>query len=624
MRVHAAALTSVAPTNEFGEIHAVLSGVARPMREPGIEISRPVPPDPLTGLVDCCIPRWDENPERIVIDSDGLQGSAPVWVTSNVAFPAVTGPLDFSFGEYKLLPDALAPATPNMTAEPVPERAANEFTVAGFNIENFSSSNTTQLRKAATAIRTVLRAPDVIGVIEIANVASLDALAARINADAIAVGEEDPAYEARLIPASPTASQNVGLLVKTSRVRVDGLVQALAGEPFTNPVTGTIETLHDRPPLVLLATVLGEGGRGGSIVVVVNHLRSFVDIELVAGEGVRVRAKRKAQAESIAALLQQLQRDHPNTPIVSVGDYNAFEFSDGYTDPIGTLKGTPTPGNQVVVSDSPDLVNPDFVNLTDGLPAAQRYSFVFEGTPQALDHVLANDVAHGLLQRYIVARANADFPHHADAGLSINASRPEASSDHDMPVAYFAFPGSPVVTLNGGAEITVEAYTSFVDPGATAHDDRGSLSVTVAGSVDVTVPGDYVLSYTATNGFQTTTVTRIVHVVDSTPPAIESLAPTPGVLGPPDHRLVDVALAYRATDASGSTACTVAVISNEPQDGTGDGHTAGDWTIVGSTHVQLRAERSGHGAGRAYTLTITCADPAGNTATASTTVVVPK
>ena len=40
------------------------------------------------------------------------------------------------------------------------------------------------------------------------------------------------------------------------------------------------------------------------VIVVVNHLRSFIDIELVGGEGVRVRAKRTAQAESTASLLQ--------------------------------------------------------------------------------------------------------------------------------------------------------------------------------------------------------------------------------------------------------------------------------------------------------------------------------
>ena len=63
-----------------------------------------------------------------------------------------------------------------MSAVPVPAPAAGEFTVAGFNIENFANS-ATQRRKAALAIRDVMRSPDVIGHIEILNLATLQALA---------------------------------------------------------------------------------------------------------------------------------------------------------------------------------------------------------------------------------------------------------------------------------------------------------------------------------------------------------------------------------------------------------------------------------------------------------------
>ena len=43
-----------------------------------------------------------------------------------------------------------------------------------------------------------------------------------------------------------------------------------------------------------------------------------------------------------------------------------------------------------------------------------------------------------------------------------------------------------------------------------------------------------------------------------------------------------------------------------------DGNTAPDWEIVDSHHVRLRAERSGRGNGRVYTITITCTDGSGN------------
>ncbi len=194
MRMHADTVVSVAPTNEFGEIFTVLEGVARPMREPGIEISLPVPPDPTSGMVDCCIPRWDENPERIMIDSDGLVGSTVVSVTSNVTLSNITGPLDFSFGDYKVLPETAPGTTANMSAVPVPTPAAGEFTVADFNIENFNN-NATQRAKAALAIRDVLHLPDVIGTIEIFELSGLQALAAEIEAIS------GVHYEAHLIEA---------------------------------------------------------------------------------------------------------------------------------------------------------------------------------------------------------------------------------------------------------------------------------------------------------------------------------------------------------------------------------------------------------------------------------------
>ena len=464
MRVHADTLVSVAPTNEFGEIFTVLEGVARPMREPGIEISLPVPPDPTSGLVDCCIPRFDENPERIMVDTDGLIGSTRVNVTSNVTLSNVTGPLDFTFDDYKIDPEATPGASANMSAVPVPTPAAGEFTVAGYNIENFNN-NATQRHKAALAIRDVMRLPDIIGTIEIFELSGLQALADEIEAIS------GVHYEAHLIEADGTsgdADQDVGFLVKTSRIQIDSIVQEeLAGcdgtpatcNTFIDP-NGNPALLNDRPPLVLRATVDALTPNPRQIIVVVNHLRSFIDIELLTGDGPRVRAKRKAQGEFLASLLQELQTDNPGTPVLSIGDYNAYQFNDGYTDPIATAKGTPTADDQMVVDASPDLVNPDFINLTDTLPADQQYSFIFEGTPQAIDHMLLNTAAQAINTRYQIARNNSDFP---DGPLFANdATRPERNSDHDMPVGYFKFPLAATTTTVSDASAIVSASDQTV------------------------------------------------------------------------------------------------------------------------------------------------------------------
>ncbi|HNR29341.1 MAG TPA: DUF5011 domain-containing protein, partial [Candidatus Hydrogenedentes bacterium] len=81
----------------------------------------------------------------------------------------------------------------------------------------------------------------------------------------------------------------------------------------------------------------------------------------------------------------------------------------------------------------------------------------------------------------------------------------------------------PVITLNGAAQMTIECGTPFVDPGATALDTcEGDVPVQAAGTVDTATPGNYIVTYDATDnsGNQAAQVTRVVTVVDTTPPVI--------------------------------------------------------------------------------------------------------
>jgi hypothetical protein len=138
-------------------------------------------------------------------------------------------------------------------------------------------------------------------------------------------------------------------------------------------------------------------------------------------------------------------------------------------------------------------------------------------------------------------------------------------------------------------------------------------------------------AYAGDTNFNAIAGTGSVRIVDTTAPVISGVAATPDVLGPPDHRMVDVALAYQATDlgADGRTivslpSCSVSVASNEPVNGTGDGNTASDWIVIDATHLQLRAERAGTGSGRIYAVRVACTDAAGNRSSAVTHVTVPK
>jgi hypothetical protein len=123
----------------------------------------------------------------------------------------------------------------------------------------------------------------------------------------------------------------------------------------------------------------------------------------------------------------------------------------------------------------------------------------------------------------------------------------------------------------------------------------------------------------------TNSCTFQVTVQDTTPPSIGSVAASPGSLWPPNHKMVPVTVAVSATDVcDAAPVCQItSVSSNEPVNGLGDGDTAPDWDITGSLTLDLRAERAGGGAGRVYTIGVTCTDGSGNSSTGTTTVAVP-
>ena len=63
---------------------------------------------------------------------------------------------------------------------------------------------------------------------------------------------------------------------------------------------------------------------------------------------------------------------------------------------------------------------------------------------------------------------------------------------------------------------------------------------------------------------------------------------------------------------------------NGPDNGLGDGDTAGDIEITCALTLNLRAERSSSGNGRVYTITVEARDAAGNASNKTVTVSVPK
>ncbi|HET6890303.1 MAG TPA: proprotein convertase P-domain-containing protein [Pyrinomonadaceae bacterium] len=174
--------------------------------------------------------------------------------------------------------------------------------------------------------------------------------------------------------------------------------------------------------------------------------------------------------------------------------------------------------------------------------------------------------------------------------------------------------------------------------------DPGECGANVNFTVDVQGScGELSLSHQPGSFFPvgTTTVTATVTRADSTTqscsfditvndtegPVIYGASASPSLLRPPNHKMRDITVNYSVSDnctAAGAIITSIySVTSNEPVNGTDDGDTAPDWEIVNNHLVKLRAERSGNGTGRIYTITIKATDAAGNRSFQTVTVSVP-
>ena len=375
------------------------------------------------------IPVWDGNPEVFELDPDRL-GLPNQIIPAGSSFSA-TGVLGYEYSGYELWPTSL-----NVTATtlpiPVREKTPDEFTVGSLNLyrlfdtevdgdgyEVSAEEYARRLNKFSLYIRNVLNSPDILAVEEAEKLGVLNDLADKIHAD-------DPSlnYTAYLIEGNDIGGIDIGFLVKSSRVQVDTVIQFGKDETYLNPVSGNQEILHDRPPLLLDGSFIVNGTPSFPISVLAVHNRSFSGIDDPV-DGVRIRAKRLAQAQSIAQIVQDLQTANPNVHLVVTGDFNAYQFTDGYVDPVGQITGSFDPSENVLSGD--DLVNPDLTNQVLNLPAGDQYSYSYQGSAQVLDHSLTSSALNQAVTGFAYGRGDAD----AAVNYLYDDSTPLRSSDHD-------------------------------------------------------------------------------------------------------------------------------------------------------------------------------------------------
>jgi len=240
------------------------------------------------------------------------------------------------------------------------------------------------------------------------------------------------------------------------------------------------------------------------------------------------------------------------------------------------------------------------------------------------------------------------------AGIIVNASAVDTSTVGIYLVTYNVTDGNgnpavqvtrtvnvvdttpPVITLLGENPQTIECGDSYVELYATASDiccgDLTAGIIVDASAVDTSTVGIYLVTYNVTdgNGNPAVQVTRMVNVVDTTPPVV-SISVSPDMLWPANHKMVVITVTLAVSDTCDSTPSVVltSVESNEPDDakGNGDGKTVDDiqGADIGTEdyEILLRAERAGNGDGRTYTITYTVTDASGNSTIVSVTVIVP-
>jgi len=336
---------------------------------------------------------------------------------------------------------------------------------------------------------------------------------------------------------------------------------------------------------------------------------------------------RVREAETLAAWLATDPTGSGDPDFLIIGDLNTYSMEDPIT----------------------ALVTAGYIDLQDAFEGPGGYSYQFAGEFGHLDHALATE--HLALQTMGTAvwHANADEPVSLDYNLefksanlqALNIGTPYRYSDHD-PV---------IIGLDLEPDPTLPAFTE--QPQSQAASFGGSVTFTVAATGypaptfqwckdGAPINGETFTSLTlssltfADEGSYTAKATNIVGTVESDPavltvvdllaPTINSISATPNLLGSPNHKMIPVAVTAVATDnADPAPVCRIiSVTSSESANGLGDGNTAVDWQITGDLTLNLRAERSGKGNDRIYTITVECSDFSGNASTGTTNVIVKK
>lgn len=424
MRVQINDPVVVAPRNSFGEIWVLVDGGL------GAELR--------TARGGIVVREGDFNPERIQLDDTLYPGVWPGLSTGARFNGPVVGILTYSFDNFEVLVTENAAYDPGSLTREMTTlyRSENQLTVATYNVENIGG-NLPQAEYDARGRQIVshLASPDIVVLEEIqdnngapSRPGETPSTEADLTYDRLIRGIQNaggPVYGyAQINPevnrdgGEPGGNIRVGFLYRTDSgvgfvERPGGAdaaarVECAAGVPILSASPGRIEPDNtafrsSRKPLV------GEFTYNGQTLFLVGlHLNSKGGDDALYGPQqppvLNSEARRIEQAEVIHAFVEQILECDAAANVIVMGDLNDFDFSP----PLDAIKG--------------DLLH----NLADLLPVHERYSYIFDGNSQLLDHILASG---NLWENHA---PELDIVH-------INAEFIEQLSDHDPHVARFTF-----------------------------------------------------------------------------------------------------------------------------------------------------------------------------------------
>ncbi|HEX6230156.1 MAG TPA: hypothetical protein VF029_00410 [Actinomycetota bacterium] len=407
----------VAATNAFGEFVALAKNDAKPGSGWFARTEQILIRSLGGGMVDY-------NPERIMVDDTSL--SEPIIVHPGDRVRSLVGVVDYTFGNYKLQPADFEVEVHRLPKVPVSTRSGPNGTasITTFNVENLfdlvdeptkddeGSTPTPEeldvkLTKLALAIDQELELPEIMVLQEVENTAIAQELGDRVNASA---GTD---YVATSFETSDARGIEVAFLWDAARVSLDDAFQ-MSG-PDVEAAFGPTSPSPGREPLVGVFDI-----DGATVSIVGNHFKSKSGDDPLFGVNqppIRVtEIQRKAQAQVVRDFVSGILGTDPDALVMVAGDLNDFQFGEpgeGADDPLSILDGGP---GEVPLH-----------NLVFTEKKAERFSFVFDGNSQVLDHML---VSPGLL----AATVAVDFLHFDasfEDGLGADPTTTIRSSDHD-------------------------------------------------------------------------------------------------------------------------------------------------------------------------------------------------